>query len=263
MASTKTKIVGILNITPDSFADGGKYNSIQTAIDHARQMFEEGADIVDIGAESTRPDATPLSHEEEWERIQPILEDVVKLGMISIDTYHHETAKRAIELGVSWINDVSGCEDPQMIEAIKQSNAKIVVMHNLGIPADKSVTLPDDEDCVGLIFDWAKDKIDELGKAGINKNRIIFDPGIGFGKTAEQSFLVIQEINRFKELNVEILVGHSEKSFLTLFTDRPAGQRQNETRTFSAFLANQDIDYVRVHDVAGNLRAISNAAKYA
>jgi dihydropteroate synthase len=260
--TSKTKIVGILNVTPDSFSDGGNFFAPEHALNQAKKMIEEGAEVIDIGAESTRPNATPLTDAQEWERLLPILPSLIKIAkenntQVSVDTRHPDTASKAIQLGVDWINDVSGCNDPQMIQLIKSNNVKLVVMHNLGVPVNPKIKIPDNENAVEVIFNWGKKKIAELINKGITQDKIIFDPGLGFGTTASQSLEIIKSINEFNKLNVPILVGHSRKSFLSLFTDKPFAERDLETSIVSAFLNSKNVDYIRVHNVRDSKRAVN------
>jgi dihydropteroate synthase len=254
------KIVGILNITPDSFSDGGEFCAPQTALKQAKLMIKHGASVIDIGAEATGPNASPIQHNEEWERLEPTLkalQPLRNLVQISVDTRHPSTAANALKLGTDWINDVSGFEDPLMIETVKVSNCKCVFMHNLGVPAEKNRTIPTEEDPATTVFTWAQAKINQLVTAGINKDRLIFDPGLGFGKTAEQSLLLVQATQSFKILDVPIYIGHSRKSFLSLMApEKTAEERDPETYTVSAYLNQHGAAYLRVHDVAGNLKAI-------
>ena len=251
-------LVGILNITDDSFSDGGLYNNPDTAVIQARKMVDEGASVIDIGAESTRPGAKSIHHEEEWKKLLPMLEAIRSSELnawISVDTRNPETALKAILLGVDWINDVSGFSSKKMIEAVKDNAVTIVVMHSLGIPANPDVTIPENENVVKTVYQWAENKISELESHGIKKDRIIIDPGIGFGKTAEQSLRLIKNITEFIKLGVKILVGHSRKSFLKLFTDKPANERDHETCRITSYLAYHNVDYIRVHNVIENSKA--------
>lgn len=255
------KLVGILNLTPDSFSDGGVYSTTELAISRALTLADVGADVIDIGAESTRPGATPLTHEEEWRRLEeplaaiiPVLKNRVK---ISIDTRHAETARKALALGAHWINDVSGAEDNAMQRVIAEHDCTLVVMHNLGIPADKNITLPQDADVIATVKQWAETRITTLKKVGIPRSRIIIDPGIGFGKTAQQSLHIIKHCVALKSLGVPLLVGHSEKSCFSAITPSPAGQRGAETLTASLYMAQHGVDYLRVHDVAAHHHALT------
>lgn len=255
-----TQLVGILNITPDSFSDGGKYSTPEAAFAQAKKLLAEGSTMLDIGAESTRPGATPLTPAQEWQRLEPVLDHLrnhLPHAQFSLDTRHAETVRRGLPYKLAWVNDVSGFTDLAMVEAVKNSSAKLVVMHNLGVPADKNVTLPKESDVVAEVILWLHGKIAELEKQGIARERIIADPGLGFGKTAEQSLGLVKRIGELKKLGVKLLVGHSEKSFLTLLSQKPLGNRQVETQKVSAYLAREGVDYLRVHDAAGNLRAIA------
>ncbi len=237
------KLTGIINITPDSFSDGGKNLSPQTALKAIDEMIEDGADIIDIGAESTRPSATALTHEQEWERLEPVLLSLQSKVYFSIDTRHPQTAAKAIALGAGWVNDVSGFSNQEMVESVRGSDCKLVVMHSLSVPADKNIILPEKHDPVELIIKWAKKRFAELEKAGIGRERLIFDPGIGFGKNAQQSMAIINGAERFAELGVPVLFGHSRKSFL----GDVAGD--DATIKISQILADKGVDYLRVHNI--------------
>ena len=198
-----TQLVGIANITPDSFSDGGKSFTTQDALSHIEAMMEEGADIIDIGAESTRPNATPLSPEEEWQRLEPVLPLAIALTekhkrLISIDTRHADTAAKAAALGVDWLNDVSGFTQPEMISVAAESECDVVVMHALSIPANPAEQLPEDSSAIEDVMHFFEGRVEALEKAGIARERIILDPGIGFGKSAEQSLELIMGAEAFK-----------------------------------------------------------------
>lgn len=248
---SKTKIQGILNITPDSFSDGGKFYSVESAKKHLNKLIDDGADVIDIGAESTRPNAETITVEDEWKRLLPVMEIIKDYPDIefSLDSRNPENQLKALSYGVSIINDVCGFESQDMIDLASSSGKKIIFMHSLSIPADKNLIIPESEDPVLVVYEWAESKIKQLVDSGVNKSQIIFDPGIGFGKNSKQSWDIIQRVDKFKELGVEILIGHSEKSFLTLFTDKAAGERLNETLIISKILMDKDIDYLRVHNV--------------
>lgn len=239
----RTRLVGIVNITPDSFSDGGHNLSPKTALRAIDTMERDGADIIDIGAESTRPGATSLTHEQEWERLSGVLPGVINIAQFSIDTRHPQTASKAIRLGADWVNDVSGFSNPAMIEAVRGSDCRLVIMHSLTVPADKNVILPLDSDPVELIINWARERFAMLEKSGIDSSRFIFDPGIGFGKNAQQSMEIINGAERFKELGVPLLFGHSRKSFLG------EGAGDDATIKISQLLAEKGVDYLRVHDI--------------
>ncbi|MFN7038748.1 MAG: dihydropteroate synthase [Alphaproteobacteria bacterium] len=258
------KLVGILNITPDSFSDGGKYLNLHDAVSQAEQLITDGADIIDIGAESTRPNAIAISSKEEWNRLSNILPIIINLAkshniMTSIDTYHIESAQKAIDLGIDIVNDVSGANSLEMQKLVSLSNKKIIIMHNLGIPANPKFTVDPQIDIIKYIKDYAEKKILQLMALGVERKNIIFDPGIGFGKNTAQSFELIKNISQFHSLNVEILVGHSRKSFFNMFTSVDFKDRDIETFITSVYLAKNNVSYLRVHNVAANKRALNIA----
>lgn len=241
---TSPLLFGIINITPDSFSDGGVNFTPLQALDNIQKMIDEGADIIDIGAESTRPNAISVSPEEEWIRLEPVLKELIGTKIpISIDTRNAQTAKKAIACGAKFINDVTGFSAPEMVTAVRDSQVKLIVMHSLSVPADRSIVLPTDKDPVEVIIAWAEKRLADLLSAGIAKDRLIFDPGIGFGKNAEQSKLIIEHVEKFRVLGVPIFIGHSRKSFLGENAD------DNGTIKISRYLAEKKIDYLRVHNV--------------
>jgi len=255
-------LVGILNITPDSFSDGGYFTDLNPAIAHAHQLVKEGAEILDLGAEASGPHAKPITPAEEWQRLEPLLQHIMQERSkmiippkISIDTRHPDVAKKALAYKVDWINDVSGLENPLMQDILVHQPQEIVVMHNLGIPTDVHKTLSLHSNPIDVIYQWAEEKLTALTQAGISQERIIFDVGIGFGKTAEQSLELIKQIAIFHQLKTRLLVGHSRKSFLRLFTDKPAPQRDFETVLLSLQLAKQGIHFLRVHNIALHAQA--------
>ncbi len=242
-----TRLVGIVNITPDSFSDGGRYHGVDAAIAHIEQLIEDGADVIDIGAESTRPGATPLSVGEEWARLAPLFEIFSPSGAVfSLDTRHAENAKRALDIGFHWINDVSGAADDAMIEAVKPYGGKLVVMHSLSVPADKNITVPEDADVVETLLAWAQKQVVRLEKKGLRRHHLIFDPGLGFGKTSAQSGQIIERFIELKACGLPLLIGHSRKSFLG------EGDKDAKTLAVSRQLIGKGVDYVRVHDVAAH-----------
>ncbi len=249
-----TQIVGILNITPDSFSDGGKWLNPDKAYARMMEMVEQGADVIDLGAESTRPGAALLTHAEEWERLQPVLQRHLRAladdVVLSVDSRHPETIQKALDYGIHWMNDVSGLRSPQMQQLAAQYPVKVILMHNLGFPPSPNNILPEDADPVQLIFDWAENKLKHLESVGIAREKIIFDPGLGFGKNAQQSVDIVRDARRFKHLGVPVLFGHSRKSFLYYITgEEKPEDRDAETNAMTLYLARQDIDYVRVHNI--------------
>ena len=258
------EMVGILNVTPDSFSDGGKFFSVEKALLQAKEMFKAGADIIDIGAESTRPrDSVTLTTKEELIRLRPILEAVRDAWpsnsfrpKISIDTRNAATAATMLQYNIDFINDVSGFADEAMYDVAFHCNAKLVFMHNLGFPPTAENILPESECCVKIVHRWAEEKIYKFCSRGIAQDRLIFDVGIGFGKSAAQSWELLRNIDSFSDLHVPLLVGHSRKSFLSLITDKPFAERDIETAAISVNLARKNVSYLRVHNVDLNMRML-------
>jgi dihydropteroate synthase len=257
-----TKIVGILNVTPDSFSDGGKFDSLERAIEHLREMIAEGADVIDIGAESTRPRSTPIGHLEEWHRLEKILPAVIaevkkseRKIKTSIDSYHFETVKKSYELGVDIINDVTGLVDEKIIDFIAEKNIETILMHNLPVPAATGLVINKNLHLVQEILRWGEEKIRYLETKNVKKSQLIFDPGIGFGKDALQSIGILKNIDSFKELGLPLYVGHSKKSFLEAIDfsgfhlPDEDFDRARKTLIISKYLAKKHVDYIRVHDV--------------
>lgn len=247
-----SKIVGILNITPDSFSDGNLYTDETSILVHTLKLIKDGADVIDVGAESTRPNAQKLSDAQEWQRLAPVLAKIIAIChenkvKVSLDSYHPHSVMQAIGLGVDYINDVNGLKNPQMIEAVKNSAVKIVLMHSLTIPADKSINIADVVDVVNEVKSWFNNQMQHLNSCGIDKSRLIFDPGIGFNKTAKQSWELINRASDLQELGVPVYIGHSRKSFLGEIS-----QRDEKTIEVSKQLISNNIDYIRVHDVASH-----------
>ena len=254
--------MGIVNITPDSFSDGAKWQDWTTAESHIEELVNGGAHIIDLGAESTRPGAQPLDAEEEWQRLAPILEPLVDKysndmlrPRISIDTYHEPVALRALALGVDIINDVGGLASPDMIELAASYNAEWVAMHNLSIPADPNVLLATDEDPQVQVERWLLNQIEQWTKAGIDLGRIYFDPGIGFGKNSLQSLNLLRRMEQFRRHGLRMLVGHSRKSFMSTFAPADAATRDLTTIGASLSLVEKAVDVIRVHNVPAHATA--------
>jgi 2-amino-4-hydroxy-6-hydroxymethyldihydropteridine diphosphokinase/dihydropteroate synthase len=261
------QLVGILNVTPDSFSDGGQFLQREQAQQQMTHLVSTGAEVLDIGAESTSPRATPLDAETEWQRLEPVLASIKEIKTqfilppkISVDTRHASVAAKALEFGADWINDVSGLDDPAMQEIVAQSSVDCVVMHHLSIPERRDHILPRNEDPVSIVHAWGEKRINELEKKGIARDRIIFDPGIGFGKMAEQSLILLKNTRVFANLGVRVLVGHSRKTFLSLLSGMPFAERDIETMAMSVCLAFQPITYLRVHNVEMCARGLRVAA---
>lgn len=253
--------MGIVNVTPDSFSDGGLRTTWEQVEPHVEEMVEAGAQIVDVGAESTRPDAHPIAHDEEWSRLSPVLTPLVSKysraldrPLISVDTYHPEVAEKSLELGVDIVNDVSGLSSPRMIELAKSSGCDWVAMHQLTLPVDRKVTLPAGRDPVEEVEKWLEAQLSVWESAGLDLNRIIVDPGIGFGKTPLQSIELLRNAGRLRRHGLRTLVGHSRKSFMKAFT---SGSRDQDLATIgmSLELCRRSVDILRVHNVPDHLTA--------
>jgi len=247
-----SKIVGILNVTPDSFSDGGKFTSLEKALNHAEKMIKDGADAIDIGAESTRPKSTPITPDEEWARLEKILPSIVTLAkkhkiQTSIDSYHFETIKKAHEIGVDVVNDVSGLIDEKIIDFIAEKNITTILMHNLAIHASADLVVNRNLNLDREIIDWAQKKISFLEAKKVKKSQLIFDPGIGFAKDALQSIRILKNIDLYRILGLPLYVGHSKKSFLDAIDIE--GDRSEKTLEVSKFLIGKNVDFLRVHDV--------------
>jgi dihydropteroate synthase len=245
-------VMGIVNVTPDSFSDGGRFAEQEKAVVQAIKLLEEGAEILDVGGESTRPYATPVMAAEEMERVLPVIEEVRRHrpdAVLSVDTSKAEVARAAVDLGVEIVNDVTGLAgDGAMVEAVRASGVGVCVMHMKGTPQ----TMQDDPaygDVVAEVRDYLRQRRDALVAAGIERERICLDPGIGFGKTHQHSLTLMANCWRLHELGMPILVGHSRKGFLgKLIGDRDA-DRTAGTIGGALALAQQGVQIVRVHDV--------------
>ncbi|MFV9838830.1 MAG: dihydropteroate synthase [Aaplasma endosymbiont of Hyalomma asiaticum] len=252
---TLTKIVGVLNVTPDSFSDGGKFFNVDDALQHAKRLIADGADVVDVGGESTAPGSTGITQDEEWRRLEHVLPEIIYMShgagvKVSVNTRNAETAELAVRLGADYINDQGGLSDPNMPEVMAGSSAKIIVMHNLGIPASRDKTMScSTEHVVDEIIEWLRNRVDTLVAKQMKRERIIVDPGIGFGKKPEHSWHIIKNIVKFRELGLPVYVGHSRKSVFSSISADVSG-RDIPTALVSAFLMLKNVDYLRIHDVA-------------
>ncbi|WP_425446700.1 dihydropteroate synthase [Dethiothermospora halolimnae] len=246
----RTYIMGILNVTPDSFSDGGDFYDVDKAIEHAKLMVEEGADIIDIGAESTRPGSDEVSAEEEMKRLRPVLERLVaEIGVpISVDTYKASVAEEALKIGVHMINDVWGMQrDKNMAKVIAKYNVPIVAMHNQNGTEYR-------KDIMDEICDFFR-KTEKLAmEAGVDRDKIILDPGIGFGKTPEQNMIVMSRLGELNDLGYPILLGTSRKSMIGKILDLPPKERVEGTLATTVMGITQGVDIVRIHDVKENVR---------
>jgi dihydropteroate synthase len=255
----ETLVMGIVNVTPDSFSDGGKFFSPEVAISHASKLIMQGADIIDIGGESTRPGAERVSESEELKRVIPVIEKIRTDNptiLISIDTTKASVAKHAVEAGADIINDVSGLSfDNNMIGIVESSNIPVVIMHMKGNPQNMQLN-PEYEDIVNEILDFFKMKIKMAVQSGINRSMIILDPGIGFGKTVEHNFELLSRLNEFNVLELPIMIGPSRKSFIGITLDLPPEDRVEGTAAAVSAGVMNGASIVRVHDVKSMKRVV-------
>lgn len=250
-------IMGIVNVTPDSFSDGGQHASKDSAVQHALQLVRDGADILDIGGESTRPYSEPVDEAEELQRVIPVIEQLAGATdvPISIDSSKSSVAQAAIDAGAHIINDVTGLEgDPGMIEVARSTGAAICAMHMQGTPQTMQEN-PTYGDVVEDVIGYLQNRLDALLDQGIERDRISLDPGIGFGKTHEHNLQLVRYSSRFIELGCPILVGHSRKGFIGRLIGDKNADRDIATAAVSIFLARQQIQIVRVHNVAATRQA--------
>jgi dihydropteroate synthase len=253
LADGRTVVMGVLNITPDSFSDGGRFLDRETAIAHGRRMVAEGADILDIGAESTRPygGAVSISREEEWERLRPILPALVDLGVpVSIDTMKAAVAARALEIGAAVVNDVWGLQrDPDMARVIAEHGAAVIIMHNREAE-DGTI------DIMADIEAFFAQSLEIAARAGIAREQIVLDPGIGFGKTQAQSITVIARLARLQGFGLPVLIGLSRKRFIASVVPSEPHQRLGGSIAANLLATLAGATFVRVHDVAETVQAL-------
>ncbi len=257
LAKARPLVMGVLNVTPDSFSDGGRYLDPQAAIVHARRLAAEGADILDVGAESTRPygGAIRISLEEERARLAPLLSDVVALGVpVSIDTLKAAIAAWALDLGAAIVNDVWGLQgDADMARVVAEHQASVVIMHNR-ISVDPAI------DIVAEVTDFFRRSLDIAARAGSPRQRIVLDPGIGFGKTAEQSLTCIARLDAWREFGVPLLVGASRKRFIHSVAPSEPMDRLGGSLAAHLLAVENGATIVRVHDVAATAQALAVAS---
>ena len=243
--------MGILNVTPDSFSDGGKYYNLDNAIEYSLELVNQGVDIIDVGGESTRPGAKAISLNDEINRVIPVIKGIRSVSSIpiSIDTYKSEVAQKALDSGANIINDISGLNfDSKMIEIVKEYNVPIVIMHIKGTPLNMQVN-PHYDNIIDEIISYFEKRINLCLDYGIPKTHIILDPGIGFGKQLNDNFILIRKLNIFAELGYPILIGPSRKSFIGLTLDLPVDDRLEGTAAAITASIMNGARIIRVHDV--------------
>jgi dihydropteroate synthase len=243
-------VMGILNITPDSFSDGGMYLDFNVALKRADQMIEEGADIIDIGGESTRPGSDPVSTYEELKRIVPVIEAIKKISdiAISIDTYKPEVMKEVIDMDVAMINDIFALQKPNAIDLIKKSNVGVCLMHMQGTPKTMQLN-PTYKNVVSEVRSFLEERANLIANEGIDKSRIILDPGFGFGKTFEHNIDLLQNIESFQSLNLPILVGLSRKSFIRKILNGDHDDHLSGSISAAILSVLKGARILRVHDI--------------
>ena len=254
----QTKLMGIVNVTPDSFSDGGQFDSVTAAVEHALRLAEQGADILDVGGESTRPGAAPVPLEEELRRVVPVVRELARQTRvpISIDTYKAEVARQCLEAGAVIVNDISGLTfDTDMPRVCRESSCGVIVMHIQGTPQTMQLE-PKYDDVVADVCRHFSQRLDALEASGIASERIVLDPGIGFGKSAEHNLQLLSHIAELHELGRPVLIGHSRKRFLKKLLGRDVEERHAGTLGVSIALASQGTEILRVHDVQATRDAL-------
>lgn len=252
--------MGILNVTPDSFSDGGQYNNIDIAVNHGKQMIDEGADIIDIGGESTRPGSERVSVEEQIERVIHIIEAISETipghVQISIDTTRRKVAEAALDAGAKIVNDVSGGnDDPEIIDLCAERKCPYIIMHMQGLP-ETMQNDPSYDDVVSDIKLFLETRIKDCIKAGIDEKNIVIDPGIGFGKTREHNLILLNNLNAFSDTGFDVLLGTSRKRFMgSICTVNSPNELIGATTSTTALGVQQGVKIFRVHDVKPNRQA--------
>ncbi len=253
----RPRVMGILNVTPDSFSDGGRWAAIDSAIAHAERMAAEGADLIDLGGESSRPGADLVPLDEELRRVLPVLEtlrDRISVP-ISVDTAKPEVARKAIAEGATVINDIGGLRDPEMVRVVAESDAAVVIMHMAGTPQNMQID-PRYDDVVNEVRESLARSVDIATAAGISRERIAVDPGIGFGKTNQHNLDLLRNLPAFASLGCPLLIGLSRKGFLGEITGRPRDQRVTASVVGSLASAVRGARVLRVHDVGPMVDAL-------
>jgi len=254
---TVPRVMGIVNVTPDSFSDGGKFSNTNLAIQHALKLAEEGADILDIGGESTRPNAVSVGLQEELDRVMPVIESLVSQVNIpiSIDTYKPQVMQAAIAAGASMVNDVRALQEEGALEIVAQSKVAVCLMHMQGTPQTMQIN-PQYNDVVSEVKSFLAARLQASIDVGVPRNRILLDPGFGFGKTREHNITLIQQLESFAELSQPLLVGLSRKSVLGQVTGNDVDARLYASIAASVIVAQKGAKILRVHDVKATVEAL-------
>ena len=254
-------VMGVLNVTPDSFSDGGRYVETASAVERGLRMAEEGAAIIDVGGESTRPGARPVEVREEIERVLPVIEQLAARSPVpvSIDTSKPEVMRAAVAAGARLINDVRALEAPGALEAAAESGAAVCLMHMRGEPRSMQVD-PRYGDVVGEVRDYLAGRLQACRGAGIDNGRLCVDPGIGFGKRPEHNLALLASLDRLADPEIPVVVGVSRKSLVGIITGRPSGERLAGSVAFAALAVMRGAAIVRAHDVAATVDAVKVAS---
>ena len=253
---SRPRVMGIVNLTPDSFSDGGQHAGVRAAIAHCERLIAEGADILDLGAESTRPGAALVDAEQEWSRLAEVLDEALKLGVpVSVDTYKPEVMRRALQAGADIINDVQALQRPGALEAVAASEAGICLMHMRGEPATMA-QLTDYEDVVGEVARFLDERAAAVQGSGVARERIVLDPGYGFAKTAAQNLALLAQQRALLASGYPLLAGWSRKRTLGEITGRPVEQRGAASVAAALRAAVAGASVLRVHDVADTVDAL-------
>lgn len=253
----RTHVMGILNVTPDSFSDGGCYLDVQRAVVHAKSMVAEGATLIDIGGESSRPGASPISIDGELGRVIPVIRAIIDVVdvLISVDTYKAEVARQALAAGAHLVNDITALRgDPTMASVVAEMEAGLILMHMKGTPRTMQ-NAPRYDDVVEEVCTSLQESIQTAEAEGVAAERIIIDPGIGFGKTTEHNIELLKRLTEFRSLNKPLLIGTSRKSFIGNVLGLPVTERVEGTSATVCWAILHGADIVRVHDVKANVRA--------
>jgi dihydropteroate synthase len=253
---SQPKVMGIVNVTPDSFSDGGKHLSLQAAIAHAYQLIEEGADILDIGGESTRPGAAQVSEQEELDRVLPVIEALRAVQLpVSIDTYKPAVMRAALAAGATMVNDINALQYPEALVLLATSDAGVCLMHKQGTPQTMQQA-PHYVDVIDEVMNFLNLRVQACVEVGISLERLVIDPGFGFGKTTTHNFEILRNLNIFKSLNVNVLAGLSRKSMLGQVTGRDIEHRQAASVAAALIAVQRGAHIVRVHDVRETVDAL-------
>jgi dihydropteroate synthase len=253
----KTRVMGVINVTPDSFADGGKYADAEAAADAAAAMVADGADLIDVGGESTRPGAETLDVEEEAERILPVVERIKRRleVRVAVDTMKAEVARRALDAGADLINDVSALSDPDMLDLVARRSVPVIIMHMRGTPQTMQRDTAYD-DLVSDVADFLRDRVQRAVAAGVSDDKIVVDPGLGFGKSSAGSLLILRLLPTLIRVGRPILIGASRKSFIGQTLDLPVNERLEGSLAVAAYASTQGAHVIRAHDVAATVRVV-------